>query len=290
MQSMIKIIESNQGNQKELFYSNEKDPFECSIDLLNILKEAIKLSQPFSMIRLGDGEGRILGYPTVFEEKVYLNEVLTYQYGGQVIRRLRDIHKDNFLSNSMYELKGFITDAIDNADVIGAPSWLHFRSDITESNLTALTAQSVCLEYINTSQKNAKVFDHFIFKPFNNKGYFKELLKDVSNLNIISHTDIGDKVVQFFDIETCNHIKIPGHQSFMKGDLLHYPDEYKNVLQKIEKVSKGELFFVAAGYLGKHYCNHIKKHGGIAIDIGSIFDGWSGKGRDDAIKNVEQRL
>lgn len=290
MQKMINIIEDNKVNQKELFYANDKNPFDCAIDLLEILKKAIDLKAPFSMIRLGDGEGRILGFPEVFERKVYLNEVLTYQYGGEVIKRLKELHGDEFLENSISELKGFITNAIESADLIGAPSWLHFRSEITESNLTPLTAQSVCLEYTKKMARGKKVFDHFIFKPFNGKGFFYELLKNVSKLNVISHTDITVKIAHEFDLTTCTHIQIPGHQSFMKTGELHYPDEYKNVLKSIENIEPGELFFVAAGYLGKHYCHHIKMHGGLAIDIGSIFDGWCGKGREDAIKNLDQRL
>ena len=41
----------------------------------------------------------------------------------------------------------------------------------------------------------------------------------------------------------------------------------------------GALFLVGAGAFGKIYCQWIKERGGIAIDIGSIFDSWANIGR-----------
>ena len=44
---------------------------------------------------------------------------------------------------------------------------------------------------------------------------------------------------------------------------------------------QGAIFLVGAGVLGKIYCDVIKEKGGIAIDIGAIFDAWA---------NVKSRL
>jgi hypothetical protein len=288
---LLNEIYDNECYQREIFVRSDKNPFNCIDDLLEILIIALKEQKPYSMIRLGDGEGRILGYPSVFETEIYLNQVLTYQFGRGVLKELELVFGSGYLDHSMVELKSFITNAISNADIIGAPSWLHFRADITEKNIIPLAAQSVCLEYAEMQfSRGAKIFDHFIFKPFHQAGFFNKLLKNVDKLNIISHTDISDRIEKYFDLKECKHIKIPGHQSFMKTNELHYPVVYKDVIKKINVVHQGDLFFVAAGYLGKYYCNYIKNNGGIAIDIGSIFDGWSGIGRADSIKKEEQRI
>lgn len=284
------IIDRTYYLQRELFSSPQKNPFDCIDDLLDVLKQAIFSRKPFSLVRLGDGEGRILGYPDVFDETVYLNQVLTYQFGPSVLKALKLEFPNNHIEESMLQLKSFIVEAIQNADVIGAPSWLHFRATLGEDNFIPQVAQSVCLDYVSQLKNTPKVFDHFIFKPFHKNNLFDELLSEVDELTVISHTDISEKLKKRFNLKTCKHISIPGHQSFMKSDRLHYPLEYKNVLSEINKVQTGSLVFVAAGYLGKLYCSQIKIRGSIGVDIGSIFDGWCGIGRQDSIGNTEQRI
>jgi len=93
-----------------------------------------------------------------------------------------------------------------------------------------------------------------------------------------------------FNIHGCDYIKVPGHQTFMKNEELHYPVEFLKISDQIKDSAEGKVVLVAAGYLGKHYCNVAKEAGGVAIDIGSIFDGWCGVGRTDAIQNKGHRL
>jgi hypothetical protein len=48
------------------------------------------------------------------------------------------------------------------------------------------------------------------------------------------------------------------------------------------------LFLVAGGLLGKFYTATIRRHGGIALDVGSLVDAWTGRhtrpGYDDKLK------
>lgn len=288
----LSIINSAEDLQKDIFYRNDLKPFECTDDLLELLKKAIKKKQPFSLVRLGDGEGRILGYPESFDKSVYINQVIAYQFGKESILELKKNYGDSYLEKSMTELKSLIIDSVKNADIIGAPSYLHFRNELTEKNIIPRTAQSLCLLFLkeNANLKEQKIFDHFIFKPFNKKGGFIDLLSGLEEISVISHTDQSIEIKEYFNIKKVNHIKIPGHQSFLKSDILHFPENYKITTKKLETLSKNKIFLVAAGYLGKHYCNTIKINGGIAIDIGSIFDSWFGKGRIDAVKDTSHRL
>ena len=54
----------------------------------------------------------------------------------------------------------------------------------------------------------------------------------------------------------------------------HFPDYFNDLCSSISVAYKGEVFLVAAGFLGKIYCNIIKEQGGIALDIGSAADYW----------------
>ena len=54
----------------------------------------------------------------------------------------------------------------------------------------------------------------------------------------------------------------------------HFPGRYRKILGQIKVPQPGAVFLVAAGLLGKIYCDHIKALGGIAIDVGSVVDAW----------------
>ncbi len=288
---LLEQIRKTEKLQRSLFYSNEKNPFDCTYELYELLKNAITKKEPFSMVRLGDGEGRVLAYPNLFNKDIFLNQVLTYQFGSSVVEELKRVFGDDYLQPSMTRLQSLVLDAIKNADIVGAPSWLHFRDSTNDTNIIPQAAQSVCLTTIEASvEKSVPIFDHFIFKPFHKEGLFNRLLKDLDQLTVISHTDITDQIASHFNLPKCDHIRIPGHQSFMQSGEFHYPTLYPEIESKINVKRRGDVFLVAAGYLGKHYCNIIKKKGGIGIDIGSIFDGWAGKGRPDATANKAHLL
>jgi hypothetical protein len=58
----------------------------------------------------------------------------------------------------------------------------------------------------------------------------------------------------------------------------HFPDVFWRVIRQLSEPPggswNGRLFVVAAGTLGKYYSVAIKRHGGIALDLGSLVDGW----------------
>jgi hypothetical protein len=49
---------------------------------------------------------------------------------------------------------------------------------------------------------------------------------------------------------------------------------HADLCQSLRSVRAGELYLVAAGIVGKIYCDMIKSLGGVAIDIGSVADLW----------------
>jgi hypothetical protein len=61
------------------------------------------------------------------------------------------------------------------------------------------------------------------------------------------------------------------------GSGVHYPDTFQKLQTELTGRHAGRLFLVAAGILGKFYCETIKTYGGIALDVGSLVDGWLGK-------------
>lgn len=51
----------------------------------------------------------------------------------------------------------------------------------------------------------------------------------------------------------------------------------KLVLDSLNDVRPGDVYLVGAGIWGKLFCDRIRASGGVALDIGSVWDAWSGK-------------
>ena len=98
---LLEQIRKTEKLQRSLFYSTDKNPFHCTNELYELLKHAITKKEPFSMVRLGDGEGRVLAYPNLFNKDIFLNQVLTYQFGRSVVEELKRVFGDDYLQPSM---------------------------------------------------------------------------------------------------------------------------------------------------------------------------------------------
>jgi len=48
------------------------------------------------------------------------------------------------------------------------------------------------------------------------------------------------------------------------------------MMARIEGLGPGDLVLVGAGVLGKAYVAGAARRGAVAIDMGSVFDGWAG--------------
>jgi hypothetical protein len=61
-----------------------------------------------------------------------------------------------------------------------------------------------------------------------------------------------------------------------RADTGHWPARYRELVHDLRTIEPGNLWFVAAGMLGKVYCDVIRSAGGIAVDIGHTADVWAG--------------
>jgi len=61
------------------------------------------------------------------------------------------------------------------------------------------------------------------------------------------------------------------------NDVPNYVEQLENILSQKQLVEfPGMLYLVGGGLYGKLYCQLIKSQGGIALDLGSLFDAWLG--------------
>ena len=54
-----------------------------------------------------------------------------------------------------------------------------------------------------------------------------------------------------------------------------FPDRFTQLRCELRPPARGAVYLVGAGLMGKLICELIRSRGGIALDIGSVFDGWA---------------
>jgi len=70
-------------------------------------------------------------------------------------------------------------------------------------------------------------------------------------------------------------LHVPG-EGALPGQGVHV-DRFNYYRAMIHTIAlPGVLFLVGAGVLGKVYCDSARQAGAVAVDIGSVFDGWAG--------------
>ncbi len=240
----------------------------------SIIINSLEKKTPFSMIRLGDGEGAFLPYKdNSFQEEdqnfasnIWFNRNLTNQESKKLTELLK-------LS-------------IDKSDILGIPDIKRIVDDFKpqETSYRKRTMQSIySLEQLITIKNLTSAFIHIDMLHSNMLG---RIIKK-SNKNEISiisgHEEhlIRDKMEILYNTIIARYYKIPTEAKRINqfnntnefDELNHYPDVFNNTMQRIEQECEiGDLYLIGAGLLGKIYCSKVKEKGGIALDIGSVFD------------------
>ena len=247
------------------------------IQFYDSLRARVASRQPFSVIRIGDGEGIILGYPGR-TPPAKMNKRLDKWFGS---KNMSDTEKIWFAEA--------LREACKNADMLGIPGLRHDKINQDWRNVKRYVADFK----LSTEQQDVFCMDCTI--ELQTKRKFQELLTGIDRLYCISCRDLSGKISCAFGIKTVEtflvppqnvpYRTVPGTQT---ANTRHYPDLYNLALKWIEQRALSNLFFVGAGGLGKLYCNHVKKMGGMALDVGSLFDGWAGLVTRSYLSNVEQ--
>jgi len=249
-------------------------------EILEEIECAILNKKPFSLIRIGDGGVDflrsvltnnierllvILGKEGIPHTKIYSIFYLFGKYCSQA----------NFIDYpDIYHTKEFWPRFKKPKATLITKDWRNTYNDIKIYNNEKFFLMKQWKDIYN----DAEIYnDQYCNPEFN----FLSLLKGINEKNLIDI--IRNKTVYCITnfIETkpllqtvCNVkiIRIVG-----TGKNL-YKRNYKDVTKFIKKnANKCDLWFVGAGEIGRIFSGMIKQHGGRTIDIGSVFDCWSGR-------------
>jgi len=246
--------------------------------LVRTLCDRIGKRQPTSCIRLGDGEGDILGVgdPQYGEmTMVAAQRTVLRQFGVQLPM------------SELLTLRQLLSASVAAADVVGIPMLSRIRGvfrRIQEPNVDirgscgTINAVRCTVPLIRNSPKMPIITDCFFHRFL--LPYFAEIIGSRECLGLVScHAELPEKLVHHFSVAKIDFYQIP--DEFMNHHQIpekpHYRQRFDEVISTLRLREPGQIFLVAAGVLGKIYCHRVKVLGGIAIDIGSMADVWTGK-------------
>lgn len=293
----IDVIESSidiEGQFKGLGNRNLINPNRHDVLEENLIS-LIRSQTPFSLIRLGDGEGNLLFWSNYKDTYPYLASlcmirILSIMFGKKApTKKYWDI------------LAKYMSDAIENSDFLGVHNYhqtslalkkikdnestdFDFRGQIGVVGVRTFLASKPSSSLQSKIFCNCHVHKSIIV-------FIDRLLIEAEYVSAIScYTNILDVLSKKFEIKAGNLLEIPpqaSNISYSPKDF-HYPDRFYEIVDLINSpgfIKKGELYLVGAGLLGKYYCSLVKKQGGMAIDVGSMLDVLMGFGVRDYQNN-----
>lgn len=223
------------------------------------LMAAIENRQGFALIRLGDGEGRLLGYPRRTDWTELAHSSLSIWFGADYSVSQQDVAV----------IAAELRTAIQAADIVGLPR--QWQIDTMPEWRRVI---EVCADQDLVSPR-AAVVDTAIHQYLHFARAYQALLMNRGHVGLVTCRDIAKKIAALFSIGQVDQYLVPAEAEFPGSyQGRHFPDRFDELRSHIRVPEPGTVFLVGAGALGKIYCHWIKQRGGVAIDIGSVFDAW----------------
>jgi hypothetical protein len=271
-------------------------------DLWRLVREAVRSHEPFSLVRLSDGEGNVLmwgshaaEYPALASwclRSSWISHLGAAPYSEALWTRLFEglagaIANADFLGipwrediqNALAESERYDeleTRPIDPRGVGGYPPvWDYLANETALASLTAVTNRRCQASLPN---------------------HIARLIQEAGNVSAIScYPDLVEHLHRVAGVSDGETIIVPPQAAYkgltaqlrqQRADVargephvdIHFPSRFDQISAALSRSDlSGRLFLVAAGMVGKAYCRVIKGQGGMAIDAGSIVDAWEGQ-------------
>jgi hypothetical protein len=278
------------------------DPAFVLSDALQVtdrIVEAADRALPFSLIRLGDGEGTFLPYRTAFEAyRAGDQSAAQRTWWGQSVARGRQ------------EIEEALQTSIHDADVLGIPNLERVaramtRRQAAEFRGTGSNARGIlaALDFatnlpatVPTPAGDPQLLTScHIHQALDFWGLWDLLLPRFGTVSLITcRAELGAVLAERHGLIIRRTHLIPAEKKYALADPApsaeaHFPAVFERLRELLARQSPGAVTLVAAGLLGKIYCHWIKQAGGIAIDIGSAADFWCGHETRSVLESSEHR-
>lgn len=232
-----------------------------SKDVLDILLAKIKAKQPYSLIRLGDGEMAVLN--GLIDPASY-NRVLVRQLGLSPTFEDAEKIRQNLIT------------AISDCDMIGLPFGKEKHGGYWADWDTIL--DKFAPQWRNKQHCHIDVHNHFL-----DNDWFDLLLKDRATINFIGCRQITAGIFRRFAPKVVNPFFIRPEMAFTSEKraitkVPHYPEAFGRMQRYMDSTDLNRgVCLVGAGFVGKIYNNWFRDRGCVSMDIGNVMDAWGGK-------------
>ena len=243
------------------------------------IQSAIRDRRPFSLVRLGDGEG---AFAKIDQEDEARYARLYRRHRREWCRLLYGADFDpaftgySAVADTLMSVAG-------EADIVGIP----YRSWVDHEYAISSVRGVPCLMNIHRHFLRSQdpggpiVCAQNIHTEFHRQRLIEPILRMTKDIGLISClSDLPALLTSRFALENVELFKIPGErysQTLLSSEALagvHFPFVYWDIVRRLSQPHNGRVFLIAAGTLAKFYAAVIKRNGGIALDIGSLVDGW----------------
>jgi hypothetical protein len=244
---------------------------------------AVEAGAPFSLIRLGDGEGAWLSLDAADEARF----ALLYEANR------REMLKIWFGTDTLYAAPGFMAQALGfggllpRADMVGLPYRARAAHEYAVASVRGIPSITnifrAAAALPEKSASKAMVFcENDIHLELQLSGTLRYLLSGPHKVGLITcHADLGYRLAAAYGTRVARLMIVPEEKGFAQVSgasglaFPHYPLAFYRTKARLEReTGEARLWLVAAGFLGKFYCGTIRAQGGVALDIGSVADGW----------------
>jgi hypothetical protein len=255
------------------------------------VRSAVSAGEPFSLIRLGDGEAVVLS----FDDDMTLQD-LAYLHGHWGAERVT--------LGAVAEVKHDLEKAVQGADIVGIrndivgvqlPDDLLERSgwEIREFVVSAFNIRHEEVEALRVIGARRLALLHRVMSGIEwsedqefcsswihwellATGALNRILEEVSEVGLVtSRPELELLLARRFNVRTTAVI-IPDKHIVIPASGRHVPERYGTIKPEL-RFPEGTLVLVGAGIPGKVYCQWLKESGCIALDVGSVLDAWVGK-------------
>lgn len=272
------------------------DPAFVLSDALAVVGEILDAHdarRPFSLVRLGDGEGHLLPYPS---------EIAVLQARDQASTLRTWWGWEDARPEQTAAISAEFRAAVAQADMLGVPSLERIcratsngqrhQSGGGGPNARGLIAVN---DWIATAPGDQALTSCHIHQALDFWGLWRLLLPQFGRLSVITcRHDLPFQLKRRFGVDVQRTWTIPIENKYASptersAQQAHYPDRFESLREELAMVQPGDVVLVAAGALGKIYCQWIRTSGGIAIDIGSAADFWCGLETRSVLESSEYR-
>jgi hypothetical protein len=235
------------------------------------IRDAISNHTPLSVIRLGDGEARIIGFPKHVSRPLVADIWLTW-FG-----------RSDFKDAHVERVREALKEACLHADVVGVP---RARADL-QSEFGRVKALLPREGFVHPSTPLCHAGFHL---RFHRENRYRALFEGLGRIGVIGPRDLTARIPALIGVPEVAWLSVPPEMKFSdlpEGERtaavrthLHLTTRYDDLIEaEIPRMLSrwpGLVVLVGAGVLGKIYCRRVKELGGIALDIGSLMDLWAG--------------